>query len=86
MSYITQCLDKSRFEVYADLPEQKNNSGGTVPLETGVITADRPDICILDRKDNSFYVWELTSPFEPNIDNAHSLKERKYSYFLQDHI
>ena len=84
LAYIAQCLDKTRFEVYVDLPEYQNNTRGTIPLETGIISGDRPDICIIDRKQNSFHVWELTSPYETNIENSHQRKERKYAYFLTD--
>ena len=84
MAYIADCLDRTRFEVYLDLPGYQTSSNGSVPLETGVITADRPDLCIIDRKENKFHVWELTSPYETNIESSHRRKEEKYAYFLED--
>ena len=84
MAYIADCLDRTRFEVFLNLPNFQINSNGSVPLETGVITADRPDLCIIDRKENKFHVWELTSPYETNIESSHRRKEEKYAYFLED--
>ena len=60
------------------------NSNGTIPVDTGVITADRPDIVIIDRKNKTISIFELTVSNEMNIDNAHLYKENKYAYFLTD--
>ena len=60
------------------------NSNGTIPVDTGVITADRPDIVIIDQKDKPISIFELTVSNEMNIDSAHLYKQNKYSYFLTD--
>jgi hypothetical protein len=39
---------------------------GTIPTEL-MITALRPDITILDKKNKTFTIFELTCPLEPNL-------------------
>ena len=48
------------------------------------ITPLRPDITILDKKNKTFNMFELTCPLEPNIGNRHMEKGNKYSHFLTD--
>ena len=85
VQYIAQCLDKSRFEVYADIEGHKTPDGRTIPASI-CLTLDRPDIVIIDRRTGNLYIWELTSCFDrdENFTNAHTNKENKYAYFLRD--
>ena len=78
-------MDKSRFEVYADLEGHKTPDGRTIPASV-CLTADRPDIVIIDRRTGDLFIWELTSCFdrEESFNHAHQLKENKYAYFLTD--
>ena len=86
LNYIAQCLDPGRFEFYVDIPGYKTRSGGTVPVSTGFIAEDRPDIVLIDRKAGTFSIFELTVCFdrEANFTAAHRLKDNRYGYYLKD--
>ena len=86
LNYIAQVLDKSRFEFYVDIPGYKTRSGGTVPVSTGLIAEDRPDIVLIDRKAGTFDIFELTVCFDrdTNFTAARQLKDNRYAYYLRD--
>ena len=85
VQYIAQCIDRSRFEFYADIEGYKTPDGRTIPASI-CLTLDRPDIVIIDRKTSTLHIWELTSCFDrdENFTNAHTNKQNKYAYFLTD--
>ena len=82
INYIFQSVDTDKFKVYADLPGHTIN-GGTIPADL-CITAEKPDIVIMDQKTNTLYVIELTVPFESNIEARHTEKSNKYAHFSLD--
>ena len=59
------------------------DNGGTIPAEL-TITTDKPDIVIMDRKKKKVDIFELTVPFESNINTRNLHKSNKYAYLLQD--
>ena len=73
---------KDCLELYADLPDCTVN-GGTIPSDI-VVTVERPDIVIIDRKERVVEIGELTVPFEPNLESARKRKEEKYAYLVAD--
>ena len=73
---------KDCLELYADLPDYTVN-GGTIPSDI-VVTVERPDIVIIDRKERVVEIGELTVPFEPNLESARKRKEEKYAYLVAD--
>ena len=83
LKYISDSLDDSKFDCYVDIPGKQNPNGGTVATDL-LITALRPDITILDKKNNTFSIFELTVPLEPNIGKQHTYKSNKYAHFLTD--
>ena len=58
-------------------------NGKTVPNFL-TITADKPDIVILDHKKKKVDIFELTVPFEKNIKERNKNKNDKYAYLLKD--
>ena len=56
VQYIVQCLGKSRFEVYLDLEGHKTPDGRTIPALV-CLTADRPDIVIIDHQMADLFIW-----------------------------
>ena len=48
------------------------------------VTVLKPDITVLDEKQKTFEILELSVPFEANITARHSHKENKYAHFLSD--
>ena len=64
--YILSCLDTDKVSVFSDLPGHTTANGGSVPLEI-CVTPLKPDITILDKKNKTFNIFELTCPLETNI-------------------
>ena len=85
LHYISQVLDKTKYEVYVDIPGHQPPNGGTVPPDV-LVTGDRPDVVIIDRVKKTFNILELTVPYdaETNLTNAHQRKNNNYAYFLTD--
>ena len=81
--YIAQCLDKKRFQCMIDLEGHKTVAGGTIPANL-MVTIQRPDIVIIDEKNKSVAIFELTVPAEHRLDTAHTLKMNSYSHFSSD--
>jgi hypothetical protein len=66
----------NNLSIYADLPGIMHN-GGTIPADI-VPTSLRPDIVIVNRKEKSIELMELTCSFEKNIDSANFRKQTNY--------
>ena len=83
LQYVADSLDESKYSFYVDIPGKQHSNGGTMPTEL-LITALRPDITILDKKNKTFAIFELTCPLEPNLKKRHTEKSNKYAHFLTD--
>jgi hypothetical protein len=68
--------------IYVDLPGQSLN-GGTIPPDI-LVTAQRPDIVIINRISKTITLLELTVSFERNIEAAHLRKSMKYLDLTHD--
>ena len=75
--------DIEDIEVYADLPDKQAPGGGTIPSDI-VVTAERPDLVIVNKDMKEVQIYELTVPFDNRIDAAHELKMEKYSALCAD--
>ena len=82
MNYVIQCLDPNKFTIYSDLPGHTVGAG-SIPPEI-CITTQKPDIVILDKKQKIMHIFELTVPFEQNINQRHLEKSNKYAHFTTD--
>ena len=69
--------------MFSDLPGHTTPNGGSVPIEI-LVTPLKPDITILDRRNKTFNIFELTCPLEGNIKTRNQQKTEKYSHFLTD--
>ena len=60
-------------------------NGMTIPMEV-IVTAQRPDIVIIDRSSEKQTVWlfELTCSFEQNFEEAHRRKKIRYTHLASD--
>ena len=47
-------------------------------------TNDRPDIVVIDEDKKIFNTFELTVPYDKNIDKRNTDKNNKYAYLLTD--
>ena len=83
LRYICNSINKEKFSVFSDIPDFQSENGGTIPSYL-TITADRPDIVLIDKEKNTAKICELTVPFETNIQARHTYKSDKYAYLIND--
>ena len=83
VNYIISLIDKKAFKVYSDLPGYTTPAGGSIPADL-LVTPLKPDLVIIDIKNMTVEVAELTCPWETRIEVAHKLKTEKYSHFVTD--
>ena len=69
--------------LYSDLPGFLAPGGGSIPPHV-LVTNLRPDIFIVDDSSRIAVVFELTCPWDKNIDRSHSYKEDKYAPLVAD--
>jgi len=53
LEYMSKCLDKTKFEIYIDIPEHTTPSGGTIPPSL-CVTPLKPDLVIIDKKKKTY--------------------------------
>ena len=71
-----------KYKVYSDI-EGHQTSGGTILAEI-CITAEKPDIVIIDNVTKLIHLFELTVPDIRNLDIRNTEKSNKYAHFLTD--
>ena len=72
------------FHKHSEINDLKNNQWGTVPGTIGV-TELKPDIVIVNDKEKTVEIFELTVPFEYNIKARHTFLSNKYAHFFKRH-
>ena len=82
-SYVVSSGDTDKFTVYSDIPGHTTAGGGSIPPEI-CVTAQKPDIVLIDKSNKSLHLFELTCPLESNINKNHDIKVHKYSHFVTD--
>ena len=87
LAYLYQVMMDSKpasITIHADIEGAKIN-GGTVPPDI-LVTAQRPDMVIIDRKTTppTVYLVELTCPFTRNIEAANTRKRTRYEFLATD--
>ena len=65
-------------QLFSDMPGHQAPHGGTIPPHI-LVTNLRPDIFIIDELKREAVVFELTCPWDTNVDRSHSYKEDKYA-------
>ena len=81
LKYITDSINTSKFSVNTDIEGHQTINGGTIAPHLAV-TDLKPDIVIMDS--NTVNIFELTVPFETNIEKRHIEKSNKYAHLLSD--
>ena len=71
------------FHLYSDLPGFMAPGGGSIPPDI-IVTNLRPDIFIVNESTNEVIIFELTCPWDTNIERSHTFKEEKYSPLVAD--
>ena len=80
--YICKKIDLSKCTPSADITPFSLAGGGTIPPPHIMVPSYLPDIVIIS--DEQMFVFELTVPFEPNIQAANLRKTQKYSHMVTD--
>ena len=70
-------------EIFVDLDSFDSGTGGTIPPDI-LVTAQRPDLFLVDRVSKKVIVFELTVPWDGNVDTSHDFKQRKYTPLVND--
>ena len=83
VNYIAQSVDTSKFSIYADVPKYNTPAGGTIPPSL-TVTSEKPDIVIVDEKKKAVAIFELTVPFEHNIESRNTSKNDKYEHLKEE--
>ena len=69
--------------LFSDLEGFQAPHGGTIPPHI-LVTNLRPDLFIVNESSREVVLFELTCPWDGNIDRSHSFKEEKYSPLVAD--
>ena len=70
------------FQIYADIPGYHQGIS-TIPTDI-LITNLKPDMVIINRQNKTLILFELSVPFETNIDSTHSYKIDRYLTLIAD--
>ena len=76
---------KSRvgLSLFSDLSGFQSPHGGVIPPHV-LVTPLRPDIFLVNEVDRIAVLFELTCPWESNIERSHTFKEAKYAPLVAD--
>ena len=73
----------SGMRLFSDMDGFLAPGGGSIPPNI-LVTALRPDIFIVDEASRIAVVFELTCPWDTNINRSHEYKENKYAPLVAD--
>jgi hypothetical protein len=82
MDTFTDVCDPA-WKVYCDLAGATKIAGTTIPPDI-MPTQQRPDLVFVNDSSKSIIIFELTIPFEQNIQAAHDRKINKYAGLTSD--
>ena len=71
------------FVIFSDLEGFQAPGGGVIPPNI-LTTTLRPDLFLVNESQSLLVLFELTSPWETNIDSNHTYKEGKYAPLVAD--
>ena len=67
----------------SDVLGHQARHGGTIPPHI-LVTRLRPDIVVIKKAACEVIIFELTCPWDSNIERSHTLKEEKYAPLVAD--
>ncbi len=85
MSYIIKIISQDISDnwcIFSDLPNSMQGCS-TIPIDI-LVTAQKPDLVILDRESKEIFIMELSVPFERNIEDTHKRKLDRYQNLISD--
>ena len=71
------------FVLFSDMSGFQAPHGGTIPPNV-LVTNLRPDLVLLNESLRVIIVFELTCPWDNNVERSHAYKEEKYSPLIAD--
>ena len=71
------------FSLSSDLVGFQSPTGGVIPPHV-LVTPLRPDVFLVNEESREVVLFELTCPWERNIDRSHEYKENKYAPIVAD--
>ena len=71
------------FALFSDLAGFQAPHGGTIPPHV-ISTSFRPDIFVLNESRREVVIFELTCPWDRNVERSHTFKEDKYAPLAAD--
>ena len=71
------------FLLYSDLPGYGAPHGGTIPPNV-LVTNLRPDLFIVSESKRKAILFELTCPWDGNVQRSHTYKQEKYAPLVAD--
>ena len=74
---------KTGFTLYSDLPGFQAPHGGVIPPDIHV-TNLKPDLFLYNASTKEVVFFELTCPWDSNIQRMHEFKEEKYAPLIAD--
>ena len=74
---------KSDNALFCDLTGNGTGGGGTIPPHV-TTTSQRPDLVIVNEREKQIIIFELSVPWDSNINSAHLFKLNKYSALKLD--
>ena len=72
-----------KFKVHSELPGHLAPGGVSIPTEI-CVTAEKPEIVILNNLKKEIHMSELTCPSELHVEKRHLEKSDKYAYYIRD--
>ena len=57
--------------------------GGSIPPDI-IVTNLKPNIVIVNEATGEIVIFELTCPWDTNIDHSHAFKEEQYAHLMTD--
>lgn len=74
---------KDGMVLFSDMPGFQAPHGGTVPPHI-LVTSLKPDIFVFHERSLEVFVFELTCPWDTNIERSHNFKLEKYAPLVAD--
>ena len=74
---------KNGMTLYSDIPGYQAPHGGTIPPHI-LTTTLKPDVFIFSEVSEEVIIFELTCPWDSNIERSHTFKTEKYAPLVSD--
>ena len=74
---------RNGYSIFVDLTGKDAGSGRMFPPDV-IITSQRPDVVVMNAVEKKVIIFELTCPFDTNVNTAHDFKTNKYASLVND--